>query len=41
VLAARRNDAALERIVGRLSPEPQIGAATWQVAAVLRPKNFG
>lgn len=31
VLAARRNDAALEQIVGRLSLEPQISAATWQV----------
>jgi putative Mg2+ transporter-C (MgtC) family protein len=29
--AAKRNDAALEQIVGRLSLEPQITAATWQV----------
>jgi putative Mg2+ transporter-C (MgtC) family protein len=30
-LAAKRNDAALEQIVGRLSLEPHITAATWQV----------
>lgn len=30
-LAAKRNDAALEQIVGRLSLEPQVTAATWQV----------
>jgi putative Mg2+ transporter-C (MgtC) family protein len=30
-VAAKRNDAALEQIVGRLSLEPQISAATWQV----------
>jgi putative Mg2+ transporter-C (MgtC) family protein len=30
-LAAWRNDAALEQIVGRLSLEPQISAAAWQV----------
>jgi putative Mg2+ transporter-C (MgtC) family protein len=29
--AAKRNDAALEQIVGRLSLEPQISAASWQV----------
>jgi len=28
---ARRNDAALEQIVGRLSLEPQVSGATWQV----------
>ena len=31
VIAARRNDAALEQIVGRLSLEPLVTAATWQV----------
>jgi putative Mg2+ transporter-C (MgtC) family protein len=31
VVAAKRNDAALEQIVGRLSLEPHISAATWQV----------
>jgi putative Mg2+ transporter-C (MgtC) family protein len=31
VLAARRNDAALEQIVGRLSLEPHISAVAWQV----------
>ncbi len=31
VLAAKRNDAALEQIVGRLSLEPHISAVTWQV----------
>jgi putative Mg2+ transporter-C (MgtC) family protein len=30
-IATKRNDAALEQIVGRLSPEPQVTAATWQV----------
>jgi putative Mg2+ transporter-C (MgtC) family protein len=30
-LAPKRNDAALEQIVGRLSLEPNITAATWQV----------
>jgi putative Mg2+ transporter-C (MgtC) family protein len=30
-VAAKRNDAALEQIVGRLSLEPNISAATWQV----------
>jgi len=30
-LAAKRNDAALEQIVGRLSLEPQISAVMWQV----------
>jgi putative Mg2+ transporter-C (MgtC) family protein len=30
-VAAKRNDAALEQIVGRLSLEPQITAASWQV----------
>jgi putative Mg2+ transporter-C (MgtC) family protein len=30
-VAPRRNDAALEQIVGRLSLEPTISAATWQV----------
>jgi putative Mg2+ transporter-C (MgtC) family protein len=30
-VAARRNDSALEQIVGRLSLEPQVSAATWQV----------
>jgi len=29
-VAAKRNDAALEQIVGRLSLEPQVTAATWQ-----------
>jgi putative Mg2+ transporter-C (MgtC) family protein len=31
VLAAKRNDAALELIVGRLSLEPHISAVAWQV----------
>jgi putative Mg2+ transporter-C (MgtC) family protein len=30
-IATQRNDAALEQIVGRLSLEPDISAATWQV----------
>jgi putative Mg2+ transporter-C (MgtC) family protein len=30
-IAVKRNDAALEQIVGRLSLEPQITAASWQV----------
>ncbi|MBS0518532.1 MAG: MgtC/SapB family protein [Proteobacteria bacterium] len=30
-VAARRNDAALEQIVGRLVLEPHVTAATWQV----------
>jgi putative Mg2+ transporter-C (MgtC) family protein len=30
-VAAKRNDAALEQIVGRLSLEPYINAATWQI----------
>jgi putative Mg2+ transporter-C (MgtC) family protein len=30
-VAPRRNDAALEQIVGRLSLEPHVSAATWQV----------
>jgi putative Mg2+ transporter-C (MgtC) family protein len=30
-VAAKRNDAALEQIVGRLSLEPHVTAATWQV----------
>jgi putative Mg2+ transporter-C (MgtC) family protein len=30
-VAAKRNDAALEQIVGRLSLEPNVSAATWQV----------
>jgi len=29
-VAAQRNDAALEQIVGRLSLEPHVTAATWQ-----------
>jgi putative Mg2+ transporter-C (MgtC) family protein len=29
--AAQRNDAALEQIVGRLSLEPDVSAATWQI----------
>jgi len=31
VVAARRNDAALEQIVGRLSLEPHVSAVAWQV----------
>jgi len=31
VVAAKRNDAALEQIVGRLSLEPYVTAATWEV----------
>jgi putative Mg2+ transporter-C (MgtC) family protein len=31
VLAAKRNDAALEQIVGRLSLEPHISAVAWQI----------
>jgi putative Mg2+ transporter-C (MgtC) family protein len=30
-VAARRNDSALEQVVGRLSLEPHVSAATWQV----------
>jgi putative Mg2+ transporter-C (MgtC) family protein len=30
-VAATRNDAALEQIVGRLSLEPYVSAATWQI----------
>jgi putative Mg2+ transporter-C (MgtC) family protein len=30
-VAPKRNDAALEQIVGRLSLEPHVSAATWQV----------
>jgi putative Mg2+ transporter-C (MgtC) family protein len=30
-VAVKRNDAALEQIVGRLSLEPQVTAASWQV----------
>lgn len=30
-VAARRNDTALEQIVGRLSLEPNVSAATWQI----------
>ena len=30
-VAAKRNDTALEQIVGRLSLEPNVTAATWQV----------
>ncbi|MBV8191885.1 MAG: MgtC/SapB family protein [Alphaproteobacteria bacterium] len=30
-IAAKRNDAALEHIVGRLSLEPNVSAATWQI----------
>jgi putative Mg2+ transporter-C (MgtC) family protein len=30
-VAAKRNDGALEQIVGRLSLEPHVTAATWQV----------
>jgi putative Mg2+ transporter-C (MgtC) family protein len=30
-VAPKRNDAALEQIVGRLSLEPNVSAATWQV----------
>ncbi len=30
-VAARRNDSVLEQIVGRLSLEPNVSAATWQI----------
>lgn len=30
-VAAKRNDSALEQVVGRLSLEPHVSAATWQV----------
>ncbi|MGH8210645.1 MAG: hypothetical protein ACREU6_13835 [Steroidobacteraceae bacterium] len=30
-VASKRNDTALEQIVGRLSLEPHITAATWRV----------
>lgn len=30
-VAAKRHDAALEQIVGRLSLEPNVSAATWQI----------
>jgi putative Mg2+ transporter-C (MgtC) family protein len=29
--AAKRNDAALEQIVGRLSLEPSVTGATWEI----------
>lgn len=29
--AAKRNDSALEQILGRLSLEPNVTAATWQI----------
>jgi len=32
--APRRNDAALEQIVGRLSLEPHVSAASWKVTAI-------
>jgi len=35
VLAAKRNDAALEQIVGRLSLEPHINAVTWEVSRLI------
>src|SRR6266404_5373885 len=35
VLAARRNDAALEQIVGLLSLEPHISAVTWEVSRLI------
>jgi putative Mg2+ transporter-C (MgtC) family protein len=31
VLAPKRNDAALEQIVGRLSLEPHVNAVAWAV----------
>jgi putative Mg2+ transporter-C (MgtC) family protein len=34
-VAATRNDGALEQIVGRLSLEPHVSAATWQVERVI------
>jgi putative Mg2+ transporter-C (MgtC) family protein len=34
-VAATRNDGALEQIVGRLSLEPHVTAATWQVERVI------
>lgn len=34
-VAAKRNDAALEQIVGRLSLEPHVTAATWQVDSAI------
>lgn len=34
-VTAKRNDAALEQIVGRLSLEPHVTAATWQVDRTL------
>jgi len=37
-IASKRNDAALEQIVGRLSLEPNISAATWQVDRAI-PEN--
>jgi putative Mg2+ transporter-C (MgtC) family protein len=37
-IATQRNDAALEQIVGRLSLEPDISAATWQVDRTI-PEN--
>jgi putative Mg2+ transporter-C (MgtC) family protein len=34
-IAAKRDDAALEQVVGRLSIEPHVTAATWQVDRVI------
>jgi putative Mg2+ transporter-C (MgtC) family protein len=35
VLAPKRNDAALEQFIGRLSLEPHISAVAWQVDRTL------
>jgi putative Mg2+ transporter-C (MgtC) family protein len=34
-VAAKRNDAALEQIVGRLSLEPNVSAASWQITRTI------
>jgi putative Mg2+ transporter-C (MgtC) family protein len=34
-IATKRSDAALEQIVGRVSLEPQVTAATWQVDSAI------
>jgi putative Mg2+ transporter-C (MgtC) family protein len=34
-VAAKRNDGALEQVVGRLSLEPHVSAATWQVVRAM------
>ena len=39
-VAAKRNDTALEQIVGRLSLEPNVSAATWQIDRTVRSPDL-